>query len=70
MVQGDEPVRMVDHPWRINAHVIGHHIAGQADAVMVGAVAKVDIGRFAAQVFGDAVVEERIGRRDCILVSA
>ncbi len=61
---------MFDHPGRIDAHVVGHHVAGQPDAVMVGAVAQVDVGRFAAQVFGDAVVEERIGGRDGVLVAA
>ena len=57
----DEPLRMLDDPGRIDAHVVGHHVAGQADAVPISAVAQVDVGRFAAQIVGDAVVEERIG---------
>ena len=36
----DEPLRMLDHPGRVDAHVVGHHVAGQAHAVMVGAVAQ------------------------------
>ncbi len=66
----DEPLRMLDHPGRIDAHVVGHHVAGQADAVMVGAVAQIDVGRFAAEVVGDLVIEQRIGRRHGILVAA
>ena len=61
---------MLDDPGRIDAHVVGHHVAGQADAVMVGAVAQIDVGRLAAQVVGDAVVEERIGGGDGVLVAA
>jgi hypothetical protein len=53
---------MLDHPGRIDAHVVGHHVAGQANAVPVGAVAQVDVSRLAAQIVGNAVVEERIGR--------
>ncbi len=67
---GDEPLGMLDDPGRIDAHVVGNHVAGQADAVVVGAIAQVDVGRFAAQVFGDAVVEERVGGGHGILVAA
>ena len=67
---GDEPLGVFNHPGRVDAHMVGNHVAGQPDAVVVGAVAKVDVRRFAAQVLGDTVVEERIGRRDGVLVSA
>ena len=59
---GDEPLRVLDHPGRIDAHVVGHHVAGQANAMPVSAVAQIDVGRLAAQVLGNGVVEERIGR--------
>ena len=67
---GDEPLGMFDDPGRIDAHVIGHHVAGEPDAVMVGAIAEVDVGRFAAEVFVDAVVEERIRGGDGVVVAA
>ena len=66
----DEPVGMLDDPGRVDAHVVGHHVAGQADAAPVGAVAQVDVGGFAAQVVGDAVVVERIGGGHGVLVAA
>jgi hypothetical protein len=37
---------------------------------MIGAVAEVDIRRVAAQIIGNEVIEERIRRRDWILVAA
>ena len=61
---------MLDHPGRIDAHVVRHHVAGQPNAVLIGAIAQVDVGRFAAQVVGDAVVEERIRRSHGIRVPA
>ena len=61
---------MLDDPGRVDAHVVGHHVAGQANAVVVGAVAEVDVGRLAAQIVGDAVVEERIGGGDGVAVAA
>ncbi len=41
--------------------MIGNHVTGQANAVVIGAIAKVDIGTFPAQVIGDPIVIERIG---------
>ena len=67
---GDEPVGMLDDPGRVDAHVVGHHVAGQANAVMVGAIAEVDVGRLAAEVVGDGVVEERVGGGDGVVVAA
>ena len=67
---GDEPLGMLDDPGRIDAHVVGHHVTGQADAVMIAAVAQGDVGRFAAKIVGNAIVEERIGRGDGILIAA
>jgi hypothetical protein len=66
----DEPIRMLDDPGRVDAHVVGHHVAGQAHAVVVGAVAKSDVGRLAAQIAGNGVVEERIGRGHGVAVAA
>jgi hypothetical protein len=41
----DEPLGMFDDPGRVDAHVVGHHVAGEADAVVIGAVAQIDVGR-------------------------
>jgi len=65
-----KPLRMFDHPGRINAHVIGHHVAGQPDAALRRAVAQLVISRLAAQVVGNAIVKERIGRGHCVSVAA
>ena len=66
----DKPVRVLDHPRRIDAHVVGNHVAGQPNAVPVSAVAQIRVSRFAAQVFGNRVVEERIGRGHRIRIAA
>ena len=67
---GHEPLRMLDHPWRIDAHVVRHHVAGQPDARAEGAVAQIDVGRFAAQIVGNVVIVKRIGRSHRVLVAA
>ena len=33
--------------------MVGHHVAGETNSLAVGAIAKIDVGRFAADVFGD-----------------
>ena len=61
---------MLDHPARIDAHVVGHHVAGQPDAARPGPVAEVRVGGLAAEVVGDPVVVERVGRGDRVGVAA
>ncbi len=55
-----EPVRMLDDPGRIDAHVVGHHIARQPQAIASGPVAKILICRIAAEVLGDVVLLQRV----------
>src|SRR5208282_2098961 len=50
--------------------MIGDHVAGQSNAMMIGAVAKVDIGAFPAEVISDPVIEERIGGGHGIRIAA
>ena len=61
---------MLDDPGRVDAHVVGHHVAGEAEAEAGGAVAEVGVGAGPAEVFGDVVVLERVGRGDGVAVSA
>ncbi len=68
--QRQEPLGMLDDPARIDAHVVGDHVAGEPDAACRRPVAQLGIRRFAAEVAGDRVVVERVGRGDGILVAA
>ena len=52
---------MLDDPARVDAHVVGHHVAGQPDAACPGPVAEVRVGGLAAEVVRDAVVVEGVG---------
>src|SRR5665213_384082 len=70
VVARNEPLRMFDNPGRVDAHVVRHHVAGQSDTVAVGAIAKVDVGRFTAQIVGDAIVVKRICRCNGVAVTA
>ena len=54
----DEPVGMLDDPGRVDAHVVGHHVAGEAQAGLGGAVLEVVVGEPAAEVLGDVVAFE------------
>ncbi len=61
---------MVDDPARIDAHVVGDHVTGQADAPGAGPVTQVGQGPGSAKVGGDPVVVEGVGGRDCLRVPA
>ena len=61
---------MVDDPARVDAHVVGDHVAREPDPARPGAVAQDRVGGLAAQVVGDPVVVERVGRRDGVGVAA
>ena len=67
--RGDEPIGVLDHPVGVDAHVVGHHVAGQANAALPGALPQIVHGRLAAEVAGDLVIEQRIGRGDRIGVA-
>src|SRR5262249_48315350 len=66
----DEPVRMLDDPFRVDAHVVRHHVAREAYAEMSSAVPQIFVCRVSAKVFGDVVFLERVSRRDSIALSA
>ena len=66
----DEPVGMLDDPGRVDAHVVGHHVAGEAQAGVGGAMLEVVVGLPAAEVFGDVVALERVGGGDGVVVAA
>ena len=62
LVDLQEPVWMLDDPARIDAHVVGHHVARQTDAPLCGAPLQVGESLFAAERGGDGVVVEGIRR--------
>ena len=57
-----EPLRMLHDPARVDAHVVGDHVAGEADAACPGAVAQVRVCALATEIPGDPIVVEGIGR--------
>ena len=57
-------------PARVDAHVVGDHVAREADAAGRGPVAEDRVGGVAAEVVGDPVVVEGVGARDRLLVAA
>ena len=61
---------MLDDPARIDAHVVGDHVAGQPDPARPGPVAQVGVGRLAAEIGRDPVVVERVRRGDRVGVAA
>ena len=65
-----EPVRVVDDPARVDAHVVGDHVAGEPDPARPTTVAEVRAGTLAAEVLGDPIVVERIGRGGRVGVAA
>ena len=51
---------MVDHPARVDAHVVGDHVAREPDAARPRPITQVPIRAFAAEIVGDPVIVERI----------
>ena len=66
----DEPLGVIDHPARVDPHVVGDHVAREPDAAGRGPVAEVRVGSVATEVVGDPVVVEGIRRGDGIRVAA
>ena len=66
----DKPVRMLNHPRRIDPHVVRHHVAGQPNARLRRAIAKRLIRHRSAKILRDLVVLQRVGRRHRILLPA
>ncbi len=57
---GEEPVRVLDDPARVDSHVVGDHVGRHADAPGPGAVAQGRPRSLAAEVFGDRVVAQGV----------
>ena len=66
----DEPLRMLDHPPRVDPHVVRDHVAGQPDPVPPGPVAELGSGRPRRRGRRRSVVVERVRRRDRVGVAA
>ena len=60
----EKPVGMVDHPVGVDAHVVRNHVAGHANAEMRRASLQAVEGFVSAQVAGNVVSLERVGRGD------
>ena len=66
----DKPVRMLHDPAGIDAGMVGDHVAGQPDAAPQRSFPQVVERLPAAQIGGDFVVVERIGRSDGLGIAA
>src|SRR5262245_61114026 len=60
---------MLHDPTRINAHVVRHHVTGQADAASRGAITEGGAGGLSTEIIGDGVVKERVGRGCCFRIT-
>ena len=58
---GEEPLGVLDHPPGVDARVVGHHVAREADAPAPRPVAQVGERRVAAEAAGHRVVGQRVG---------
>ena len=58
-----KPLRMLDHPGRVDAHMVRHHVARQPDPPRRRPVPQVHIGGLATQVRRHIVRRQRIRRR-------
>ena len=57
----DEPARVLHHPLRVDAHVVGNHVGGQANAARAGSATEVVVRKVAAELGRDVVVVKGIG---------
>ncbi len=68
--QREEPVRMLDDPARIDAHVVGHHVTGQANTSGPGAVAQAGTSLLAAELLRDVVIVKGVSGRGSFRIAA
>ena len=61
---------MLDDPARVDAHVVRHHVAGQADAARAARSRQILVRRLAAEIVRDVVVVKRVGGRHGVGVAA
>jgi hypothetical protein len=66
----EEPVGVFDDPVGVDAHVVGDHVAGEAEPGGGGVALEVVVGLPSAEVAGDVVAFERVGGGDGIVVAA
>ena len=66
----DEPVGVVHDPLGVDADMIGHHVGGEAEATLPGALFEVLVGSVPAELPRDVVLHQRVRRRDGILVAS
>ncbi len=67
---GQEPLGVLDHPARVDAHVVRDHVGREADAAGPGPVLERPEGGLATEVVGDPVLVDRVGRRDGVAITA
>ena len=58
----NKPLRMLDHPVRIDAHMVRHHVARQPDPEPPRPVAQALVPRIAPQVLRNPVLLQRVSR--------
>jgi hypothetical protein len=70
LVQREEPLGVLDHPSRIDPHVVRDHVARETDPARPASIAEVRVGLVATEVRRDPVVVERIRGRDRVGIAA
>src|SRR6185369_15788807 len=60
---------MLDDPARVDAHVVGDHVAGEANATLLRAIAEIVVCGLTAEVLSDVVVEQRVGAGDSVCIA-
>ncbi len=69
MIELDKPVRMLDHPFRVDAHVVGDHIGSHPYPVAESSGFQVLEGFMASELPCDHIVIDRIRRGRCFRIA-
>ncbi len=67
--QANKPIGMLDHPASINAGMVGHHVAGQANPALPGFFTQHRHGSLATQIVRNHIIVQRVRRRHGIGVA-
>ena len=65
----NKPVRILNHPIRINPHMIRHHIAGQSQPRHGRAILQILVSLLAPQIFRNRIILQRVSRSHRLAIS-
>ena len=56
LINTQKPIGVIGYPSRIDAHMIGNHVAGEANTALGGTVTQIGTSLWPTQIIGNAII--------------